>query len=36
VIGLFHMTYPDGRWRQIQIPAEAKALPHEGALALVV
>jgi len=35
VIGLLYMAYPDGCRHKIFIPAEAKALPREGASALV-
>ncbi len=35
MIGLLYMAYPDGCQHTIFIPAEAKALPHEGASALV-
>ncbi len=35
VIGLLYMTYPDGCQHELFIPAEAKALPRQGASALV-
>jgi len=31
--GLMYMAYPDSCWHKISIPAEAEALPHEGASA---
>ena len=34
-IGLLYMASPHGCRHSLFIPAEAKALPHEGALALV-
>ena len=35
LIGLVYKAYPDGCQQRCTNPAEAKALPHEGALALV-
>ncbi len=34
--GLVYMAYPNGCWHKSFIPAEAKALPHEGASAFVI
>ncbi len=36
LIGLLYKAYPDGCQHRFTSPAEAKALPHEGASALVV
>ncbi len=35
MVGLLYMAYPDGCRHDIYIPAEAKALPHEGSSTLV-
>ncbi len=35
MVGLLYMAYPNGCWHEIFIPAKAKALPCEGASALV-
>ena len=35
VVGLFHKAQPDGCQHIFAHPAETKALPHEGASALV-
>ena len=35
MIGLLYIAYPDGCWLRFFIPAEARALPHEGTSALV-